>query len=63
MLSRNFVERFGFEIVGDATVDGVDGLDTTAPWRIDFWLGAWDPDVLCLYMKGALNVPYVGPRP
>jgi hypothetical protein len=62
VLVRNFVERFGFELVGDATVEGVDGVDTSAPWRIDFWLGGWDPDVLCLYMKGALNVPYVGPR-
>jgi hypothetical protein len=59
VLVRNFVERFGFNMVGDATVSGVDGLDTTAPWRIDFWLGGWDPDLLCLYMKGALNVPYV----
>ena len=58
VLVRNFVERFGFNMVGDATVDGVDGLDTTAPWRIDFWLGGWDPDLLSLYMKGALNVPY-----
>jgi hypothetical protein len=58
VLCRLFVERFGFDMVGDARVHGVDGLDTSAPWRIDFWLGAWDPDLLCLYMKGALNVPY-----
>ena len=36
-------------------------LNTGSPWRIDFWLGAWDPDLLCLYMKGALNVPYADP--
>ena len=59
VLVRNFVERFGFDMVGNATVEGVEGLDTHAPWRIDFWLGGWDPDLLCLYMKGALNVPYV----
>jgi hypothetical protein len=58
VLVRNFVERFGFPIQGDATVSGIDGLDTSAPWRIDFWLGGWDPDLLSLYMKGALNVPY-----
>jgi hypothetical protein len=62
VLVRNFVERFGFDMVGNATVEGVEGLDTTAPWRIDFWLGGWDPDLLCLYMKGALNVPYVAAR-
>jgi hypothetical protein len=60
VLVRNFVERFGFDMTGDASVTGVDGLDTTQPWRVDFWLGGWDPDVLCLYMKGALNVPYAG---
>jgi hypothetical protein len=63
VLVRNFVERFGFTMVGDATASGIDGVDTSAPWRIDFWLGGWDPDVLCLYMKGALNVPYVAAGP
>jgi hypothetical protein len=58
VLVRNFVERFGFVMTGDAAVEGIEGLSTTQPWRIDFWLGGWDPDVLCLYMKGALNVPY-----
>jgi hypothetical protein len=59
VLVRNFVERFGFLMQGDgAQVAGLEGLSTTLPWRIDFWLGGWDPDLLCLYMKGALNVPY-----
>ena len=58
VLVRNFVERFGFLMQGDAQVEGLDGLSTAQPWRIDFWLGGWDPDLLSLYMKGALNVPY-----
>jgi hypothetical protein len=61
VLVRNFVERFGFPMTGDASVEGssLGGvLATDRPWRVDFWLGAWDPDLLCLYMKGALNVPY-----
>jgi hypothetical protein len=65
VLVRNFVERFGFPLTGDPVVEGaakaLGGLLTTAPWRIDFWLGAWDPDLLCLYMKGALNVAYAEP--
>jgi hypothetical protein len=65
VLVRNFVERFGFPLTGDPVVEGpakaLGGLLTTAPWRIDFWLGAWDPDLLCLYMKGALNVSYAEP--
>jgi hypothetical protein len=58
VLVRNFVERFGFAMTGPATAAQAGGLSTTLPWRVDFWLGGWDPDVLCLYMKGALNVPY-----
>ena len=64
VLARNFVERFGFPMTGQAAVQ-IDGpspfggtLDTTTPWTVNFWLGAWDPDLLCLYMKGALEVPY-----
>ena len=58
VLVRNFVERFGFPHGRRARrPPGVGGVDTSAPWRIDFWLGGWDPDLLCLYMKGALNVP------
>lgn len=61
--ARYFVERFGFPLTGTATVEG-DGalggtLDATTPWPVNFWLGAWDPDLLCLYMDGALTVPYV----
>ena len=66
VLVRNFVERFGFGVTGVPVVEGsADALGGTlatgVPWRIDFWLGAWDPDLLCLYMKGALNVPYADP--
>jgi hypothetical protein len=65
VLVRNFVERFGFPLIGAPVVEGpadaFGGQLTGAPWRIDFWLGAWDPDLLCLYMKGALNVAYAEP--
>jgi hypothetical protein len=65
VLARYFVERFGFPLTGRASVEG-DGLlggtiDTSTPWVVNFWLGAWDPDLLCLYMKGALEVPYANP--
>jgi hypothetical protein len=66
VMVRYFVERFGFRMTGPASVhvDGGDPLggtlDTTAPWAVNFWLGAWDPDLLCLYMNGALEVPYTG---
>lgn len=65
VLARYFVERFGFPITGGAsvTIDGPDPLggtiNTTVPWPVNFWLGAWDPDLLCLFMKGALELPYL----
>jgi hypothetical protein len=65
VMARYFVERFGFPMTGQASVTtgapnplgGV--LDTTTPWAVNFWLGAWDPDLLCLFVKGALEVPYL----
>jgi hypothetical protein len=61
--ARDYVEEFGFELKGDVEVEGrekdLEGvIDESAPWRIDFWLGGWDPDLLQAYMKGTLLVPY-----
>jgi len=65
VVARYFVERFGFRMTGQASV-AIDGpnplggtLDTTNTWPVNFWLGAWDPDLLCLFVKGALEVPYL----
>jgi hypothetical protein len=30
----------------------------SAPWRTQFWMGAWDADALCGYMRGKLEVPF-----
>jgi hypothetical protein len=64
VMTRYFVERFGYPMAGDAEVTGdqqaiLGGtLDTTCPWTINFWLGGWDPDSLCAWMQGSLSVPY-----
>lgn len=64
VMARMFVERFGFPMQGEAVVEGDQAtelggaVDLVAPWTVNFWLGAWDPDLLCLYCKGALCVPY-----
>jgi len=66
VMARYFVERFAFPMLGPAaTIAGdeqtaVGGqLDPTNGWSIAFWLGAWDPDLLCSYMQGALEIPFV----
>lgn len=40
----------------DNLLDGT--IDTTEPWFINFWMGGWDADVLCGFMKGTLSLPF-----
>jgi len=61
------IERFGFSmsgypgsVCGDSGVlDGELNLAPQTPWRVDFWLGGWDPDALCAYTEGSLQIPYI----
>lgn len=70
VMARYFVERFAFPFVGPTTVSGDQNgllggtLDTTAttPWTAAFWLGAWDPDLLCMYAQGSFEIPYAPPQ-
>lgn len=34
-----------------------DGVDVDKPWTIDFWMGGWDPDAACGFMRGYLAIP------
>lgn len=60
---RQFVERFSFPMVGPrGQVDDPEvllggQLDQLAPWNVSFWIGGWDPDLLCAYVKGELKIP------
>jgi len=61
--ARAMVERFGFVFnqPGIVTGDGsLLGRPVTAAntWGINFWLGAWDADLMVAYMKGSLTIPY-----
>jgi hypothetical protein len=65
VMARYFVERFAFPMVGPAaTITGNEQqvlggqLDPVNGWSIAFWIGAWDPDLLCAFMQGALEVPF-----
>lgn len=68
VMARYFVERFAFpmvgppgEVTGDQPTVLGGTLDVTGPWPIAFWLGAWDPDLLCAYVQGALEIPFLNP--
>jgi hypothetical protein len=30
---------------------------TDYPWNISFWMGGWDGDALCGYVKGTWTIP------
>jgi len=34
-----------------------DAIDTSLPWPIQFWMGGFDADALCGYMRGSLTLP------
>jgi hypothetical protein len=33
-------------------------IDASAPWPIQFWMGGFDADALCGFMRGSLIVPF-----
>jgi hypothetical protein len=52
---------YDVDLNGPAVVDGgyslADPPDTESVWRAAFWMGAWDNDALCGYVKGTLLIP------
>ena len=66
VMARYFVERFAFPMLGPpASITGdqqevLGGqLDSANGWSIALWIGAWDPDLLCAFLQGALEIPFV----
>ncbi|WP_437685252.1 hypothetical protein [Sorangium sp. So ce176] len=43
--------------IADATRSLGVQVDTTRDWPIAFWMGAWDADALCGYVRGMLSIP------
>ncbi|MGW2031023.1 hypothetical protein [Streptomyces spinosus] len=61
VINLTALEEFNFPLTGKAVADG-EALgdltpDVTRPWTVDFWMGGWDADLLCGYLKGSLTVP------
>jgi hypothetical protein len=61
LVNMRAIEEFRFGLNGPSKVVDPQGLlgavTQPADWPIDFWMGGWDPDVLCGYMKGSLQIP------
>ncbi|NEA67395.1 hypothetical protein [Streptomyces sp. SID12488] len=55
------LEEFCFPLTGKVVADGAVlaplPLDQEAPWTAEFWMGGWDADLMCAYLKGTLTVP------
>lgn len=51
---------WAYDINGPQYVEGNLGgkVDTTQPWKVSYWFGGWDGDLLLGYMRGTLGVPF-----
>jgi hypothetical protein len=56
-LVYHFAMRGPVEVLDDQNVLGGE-IGTSVPWPIEFWMGAWDADALCGFMRGKLEVPF-----
>lgn len=62
LMIRYPVERFSIRMDGmDAKIpdkEDLAGLNPQEAWLVDFWLGAFDFDLLAAFMQGSLVVPF-----
>ncbi|HEY0167531.1 MAG TPA: hypothetical protein VGB75_10865 [Jatrophihabitans sp.] len=55
MRYRLLVHGPGSSSVPAGALPGKVGDD--ADWKLDFWVGGWDADALCMYLRGAAEIP------
>lgn len=63
LLALTAVQTRRFDMTGTVELTGqaerLGGtVDVSREWPIEFWMGAWDADALCGYMRGMLTVPF-----
>ena len=61
-LTYRFAVRGPAEIIDEQGALG-GTVATAPPWPIEFWVGGWDADALCGYMRGELRYRSCGRRP
>jgi hypothetical protein len=52
------LEGWDIDVNGQVWEETV-GADRTRPWPLRFWLGGWDGDALCAYVRGSWEIPLV----
>lgn len=50
------LDGWNVDMNGDVAVNVLDAA-TNYPWNISFWMGGWDGDALCGYIKGTWTIP------
>lgn len=69
LVTMGVQETFSFEINGPAPIvtDPTNRLrgtvGTSQYWPITFWMGGFDTDTLCAYLRGSLSVPFLPDPP
>ncbi len=61
VLSLSLYNDYRFDINGPAEIIDPDNrlqgtIDTSQDWPIAFWMGGWDTDALCGYVRGMLTI-------
>jgi hypothetical protein len=54
------LEGWDIDINGHPYANTV-GADETRPWPLRFWMGGWDGDALCSYVRGSWEIPLLDP--
>ena len=50
------LDGWNIDMNGDVAVNKLRAA-TNYPWNISFWMGGWDGDALCAYVKGTWTIP------
>lgn len=50
------LEGWDIGVSGHAYANALGG-DETRPWPLRFWMGGWDGDALCAYVRGSWEIP------